>query len=166
MKRIIPLILTLLLGTVSYGQEIADSLYVPAAVDSTLRGRDIINVIQGAGGKSTVYQGVSVGTAFRQYVSKNASKPMQGYRIRVYYDSDRTSRGVSESVARTIAARYPGLKVYRTFDSPNFKVAVGDFRTKDEAFSLFKRLKSQYPAAFIIKENINYPLVDADLILQ
>ena len=65
-----------------------------------------------------------------------------------------------------IAGRYPGLKVYRTFDSPNFKVAVGDFRTKDEALALFKRLKSQYPAAFIIKENINYPLVDADLILQ
>lgn len=166
MKRIIPVILALFAGVLSYSQEISDSLYVPAAVDSTLQGRDIINVIQSADGNSTVYQSASVGVAFRQYVARNASKPMQGYRIRVYYDSDRTSRGVSESIARQIAGRYPGLKVYRTFDSPNFKVAVGDFRTKDEALALFKRLKSQYPAAFIIKENINYPLVDADLILQ
>ena len=56
--------------------------------------------------------------------------------------------------------------MYRTFESPNFKVSVGDFRSKDEALRLFNELKVQYPAAFLIKENINYPLVDPDVIFQ
>jgi hypothetical protein len=45
-------------------------------------------------------------------------------------------------------------------------VTVGDFRTKDEALRLFNELKILYPSAFIIKENINYPLVDADAIFD
>ena len=65
-----------------------------------------------------------------------------------------------------VAGRYPGVKVYRTFESPNFKVSVGDFRTKDEALRLFNELKILYPTAFIIKENINYPLIDADAIFN
>ena len=47
--------------------------------------------------------------------------------------------------------------MYRTFESPNYKVTVGDFRSKDEALGIYNALKGTYPTAYIIKETINYP---------
>ena len=47
--------------------------------------------------------------------------------------------------------------MYRSFESPNYKVCIGDFRTKDEALGIYNALKGTYPTAYIIKESINYP---------
>ena len=63
----------------------------------------------------------------------------------------------SGCTTRTTRTRGTGIGVYRTFESPNFKVCVGDFRTKDEALKLYHALKSSYPTAIILKETINYP---------
>jgi hypothetical protein len=55
---------------------------------------------------------------------------------------------------------YHGIRAYRTYANPYFKVTVGDFRTKSEAMELLSRIKSIFPAAFVVKENISYPVVD------
>ena len=123
-------------------------------VDSTLMGRSIMSVL-GSGVK--VNQSPSMRSAFDSYVSNNASKKMSGYRIRVYYENGQNARNRSEAISRSISAAYPGMGVYRTFESPNFKVCVGDFRTKDEALKVYHSLKSSYPTAIILKETINYP---------
>ena len=125
-----------------------------ARVDSTLAGRNIMSVL-GSGVK--VNQSLAMRNAFDNYVSNNASKKMSGYRIRVYYENGQNARGRSEAISRSISAAYPGMGVYRTFESPNFKVCVGDFRTKDEALKVFHSLKATYPTAIILKETINYP---------
>ncbi len=123
-------------------------------VDSTLLGRSVLSVL---GSGVTVNQSAAMKSAFDSYVSANASKKVSGYRIRVYYENSQNARNRSESIARTISGTYPGIGVYRTFESPNFKVCVGDFRTKDEALKLYHALKSSYPTAIILKETINYP---------
>ena len=96
-------------------------------------------------------------SAFDNYVSNNASKKLTGYRIRVYFENGQNARNRSEAVARSISGAYPGIGVYRTFESPNFKVCVGDFRTKDEALKVYHSLKGAYPTAIILRETINYP---------
>lgn len=123
-------------------------------VDSTILGRNVLSVL---GSGVTVNQSAAMKSAFDSYVSANASKKVSGYRIRVYYENSQNARNRSESIARTISGTYPGIGVYRTFESPNFKVCVGDFRTKDEALKLYHALKSSYPTAIILKETINYP---------
>lgn len=125
-----------------------------AQVDSTLVGRSVLSVL---GSGVTVNQSSAMKSAFDSYVSANASKRVTGYRIRVYYENNQNARNRSEAIARTISGTYPGIGVYRTFESPNFKVCVGDFRTKDEALKLYHALKSSYPTAIILKETINYP---------
>ena len=52
---------------------------------------------------------------------------------------------------------HPETGVYRSFETPNYKVTIGDFRTKDEALRIYNALKGTYPTAYIIKENINFP---------
>ena len=125
-----------------------------AQVDSTLVGRSVLSVL---GSGVSVNQSSAMKSAFDSYVSANASQRVSGYRIRVYYENNQNARNRSEAIARSISGTYPGIGVYRTFESPNFKVCVGDFRTKDEALKLYHALKSSYPTAIILKETINYP---------
>ena len=123
-------------------------------VDSTLLGRSALSIL---GPGVTVNQSRAMRTAFDSYVASNASKKLTGYRIRVYFDNGQNARNRSEAIARSISNAYPGMGVYRTFESPNFKVTVGDFRTKDEALKVYHALKATYPTALILKETINYP---------
>ena len=123
-------------------------------VDSTLMGRSIMSVM---GSGVTVNQSRTMRSALDNYVSNNAAKKLTGYRIRVYFDNGQSARMRSESIARSISNAFPGIGVYRTFESPNFKVTVGDFRTKDDALKVYHALKATYPTAIILRETINYP---------
>ena len=125
-----------------------------AQVDSTLMGRSILSVL---GSGVTVNQSRSMRSAFDNYVSNNAGKKLSGYRIRVYFDNGQSARTRSEAIARSVSNAFPGIGVYRTFESPNYKVSVGDSRTKDEALKVFHTLKATYPTALLLKETINYP---------
>jgi len=154
MKKVwMTVLLALLSGMVLRAQESRVDTGSPQ-VDSTLVNRNILSLM---GPGVTVNQSRTLRNAFDQYVSANASKRMTGYRIRVYYENGQNARGRSEAIARTISATYPGLGVYRTFESPNFKVCVGDYRTKDDALRMYHALKAQYPTALILRETINYP---------
>lgn len=154
MKRFLILLLLLVSGIALRAQEYRVDTLKVSQVDSTLVGRDILSVL---GGGVTVNQSQSMQAAFDRYLAGNAAKKMSGYRIRVFFDNSQNARAKSESIARSISAAYPGIGVYRTFASPNFKVSVGDFRTKDEALKVYQALKASYPTALILKETINYP---------
>ena len=84
---------------------------------------------------------------------------MQGYRVRIFFDSDRTARSRSEAIAAGFSERYPEIPVYRSHVSPYFKVTVGDFRTRDEAQRFASKLTNSgaYRYVFVVKEQINYP---------
>ena len=152
-KFLIIAILALLPGLVLRAQEYrVDN--GSSQVDSTLMGRSILSVL---GPGVTVNQSRSMRSALDGYISNNAAKKLTGYRIRVYFDNGQSARMRSESIARSVSSAFPGIGVYRTFESPNFKVTVGDFRTKDEALKVYHSLKATYPTAIILRETINYP---------
>lgn len=150
MKRIL-LILSLL--AVSAVALQAQETETTAPVDSTLLGRNILTLM-GSGVEIT--QSTTVQQALDNYIQSNAHKPITGYRIRVFYDNGPQARVKSETIERTLQQQF-NAAVYRSFESPNYKVTVGDFRTKDEALRIYNALKGTYPTAYIIKEPINYP---------
>jgi len=137
--------------------DVLDSLvYVPAAsLDSTLVGKDIISLLD-----ADVRQSGAIRSALASRISANASRTITGYRVRIFFDNKQDARGASEAAANRFRASYPGIGTYRSFANPFFKVTVGDFRTKSEAMQLLQKIKGSYPSAFIVKENINYPVVD------
>ena len=125
-----------------------------APLDSTLLGKDIFTLM---GDGVRVQQSPAVRQAVLRYVQSNGEKPLSGFRIRVFYDNSPQARTRSESIEKSLKEQYPELEVYRGFESPNYKVFIGDFRSKDEALRVFNALKKTYPTAYIIKETINYP---------
>lgn len=151
MKRILVILVLLTVSIAASAQ--LDSL-TRASMDTTLVGRDIMSLV---GGKVTVTQSLPVRTALNNYIRTNSGKKIQGYRIRVFYDNSPQARTRSEGIAAYLRSQYPENGVYRTFEAPNYKVTVGDFRSKEEALKIYMSLKGIYPTAYIIKENINYP---------
>lgn len=136
-------------------ETVTDSLvYVPAAsVNSTLAGRNIFGLVN-------VHQSQDMAGAMNSKIERNKGKRMAGYRVRIFFDNKQNARTASEAAMNRFSAAYPGHGVYRSFASPYFKVTVGDFRTKSEAMQMMLRIKSDFPSAFVVKENINYPIVD------
>jgi len=160
MKRTIIIIaLALLLPSIGLKaqdvvDERADSLNtLSTVVDTDLLGKDILTVI---GPGVTIMQSESLKNAFAKYVRTNATKPMAGYRIRVFFESGQQARARSLSVANTLKKQYPNMGVYQNFDSPNFQVFLGDFRTRHDAMRTFNEVRVAYPTAMIMRQNINY----------
>lgn len=151
MKRTILIITALLLSCAALS---AQDTTRTAPVDSTLLGRDILSVL---GSGAQVEQSNTIRQALQQYTLSNAEKPISGYRIRVFYDNGPQARVKSENIEQTLQKQFPEVLVYRSFESPNYKVSIGDFRSKDEALRIYNALKGTYPTAYIIKESINYP---------
>ena len=125
-------------------------------VDSVLLGRDIFSALPE---RVVVRQDAAVRQALVRHVEKNASKSYSGFRIRLYFASSRTAREESASVIRRFSAMYPGIQAYRTYASPNFKVSVGNFRTRLEAEALLRQIKADFPDAFIVRERFKYPSI-------
>ena len=147
MKRFLLIISLLVLGTASLRAQETE------VMDSTLLGRNILSVI---GSGVQISQSPAIREAMAEYIRINANKPLTGYRIRVFYDNGPQARAKSEAIEKTLQQQFKAA-VYRSFESPNYKVTVGDFRTKDEALRIYNALKGTYPTAYIIKETINYP---------
>ena len=154
MKRVLVILLLALLPSLALRAQEYRVDNGSTQVDSTLLGRNILSVL---GSGVTVNQSRAMCSAFDRYVANNASKKLTGYRIRVYFENGQNARNRSEAVARSISGAFPGIGVYRTFESPNFTVCVGDFRTKDEALKVYHSLKGAYHTAIILRETINYP---------
>ena len=148
------------------GYELADSVvYRPAAVaDSSLVGRSIFEIMpskaKGASAEVNVYQSAVIGKSMDGHVSTNAQRPLSGYRVRIFFDNRQSARNESETTLKRFEALYHDVSAYRSYANPYFKVTVGDFRTKSEAMELLERIKNEFPSAFVVKENINFPVVD------
>lgn len=133
-----------------------------AAVDSTLLGADIFSLISrkdAGSGSATINQSYEIRNALSRHIVANSSRKMQGYRVRIFFDSDQNARAKSEAVAASFSESYPGIRVYRSHVSPYFKVTVGDFRTRADAQRFASRLTNSgaYRYVFVVKEQINYP---------
>ena len=150
------------------GYELVDSVvYIHSSgVDTLLSGKDIFHVmpLRANGGKADVeiYQSQTVASALRKQVAANAGRAMAGYRVRIFFDNRQSARVESEAALKKFEAMYHDVKAYRTYANPYFKVTVGDFRTKSEAMALLSRIKSEFPSAFVVKENIGFPVVDKE----
>ncbi len=148
------------------GYELADSVVYRhvEGVDTLLAGRDVFHVMplkaKGDNADVEIYQSQEVAEALRNQVEDNARRPVAGYRVRIFFDNRQTARTESEETLKKFESLYHDVRAYRTYANPYFKVTVGDFRTKSEAMELLSRIKSIFPSAFVVKENISYPVVD------
>lgn len=175
MKKIVISVMAMLFGFAAFAQEIVvpagyelvDSLVyrIVSQVDSTLAGKDVFesmpSMSKGGNADVLIRQDANLARAMRSFVEDNGQRTITGYRVRVFFDNKQTARAESEETLKRFRALFPGIEAYRTYANPYFKVTVGNFRTKSEAMAKLEDIKSFFPSAFVIKENIDFPLVDS-----
>ena len=80
-----------------------------------------------------------------------------GFRLEIFFGSDNKAREQATRVKHEFNLIYPEIPAYVLFQTPNFKVRIGDFRNKSEALKSKSTISIKYPNAFIVKDNIRFP---------
>ncbi|MEG1586824.1 MAG: SPOR domain-containing protein [Bacteroidales bacterium] len=88
----------------------------------------------------------------------------RGYRIQIFSgNNQRESKNEAYSKETQIKSIFPMMETYVTFQSPFWKLRVGNFRTSEEAHAKLRELKQAFPKwkeMFIVRENVKFPLND------
>ena len=82
-------------------------------------------------------------------------RTVPGFRIQIASLSGANSKAAAFALKNKFKELYPEVEAYLVFDEPNFKVKVGDFRTRLEAYAFLQQIKEVYKG-YIVRDNI-YP---------
>jgi hypothetical protein len=82
---------------------------------------------------------------------KRTNGESDGYRVKIHFSADKTK---AREVQSKFSMKYSDVSTYEEYQQPNFVIIVGDFKTKLEAYELLKKIKEDYPYAFIVKSKV------------
>jgi hypothetical protein len=91
--------------------------------------------------------------------NNKTNNSIDGFRVEIFFSSDVDAKQKALRKKVEFLSIYPENTVHVLYVSPNFRVRVGDFRTKNEALKLYKEIKTTYPVAFIVTDEIDFPLM-------
>jgi len=80
-----------------------------------------------------------------------------GFRLEIFFSSDNNAREQAMRVRNEFNLIFPDITNYLLFQTPNFKIRIGDFRNKSEALKIKAHITLKYPNAFIVKDIIRFP---------
>ena len=107
-------------------------------------------------GKLKVVGDVAVDRMIEKHIELNSRVgTIPGYRVQIASFSGASSKTSAFNLRDSFMSDFPTVQAYVVFDEPNFKVKVGDFRTKLEAYAFLQQVKDTYKG-YIVKDNI-YP---------
>lgn len=102
-------------------------------------------------------------TILERHIEYNEmSRSIQGYRVKVNSFTGGNAKSKAFALKDDLQEKYPSVRAYVTFDEPDFIVKAGDFLTKLDAYALFSKLKPLCPAAQIIRDWINNPVLSEE----
>lgn len=88
------------------------------------------------------------------FAEENKSKKsLAGYRVQIFFGD----RNQANSVKTEFLKEHSGTDTYLTYLAPNFRVRVGNFRTKLNADAFLHQIKKDYPTAYVVKDEIELP---------
>jgi len=113
-------------------------------------------------GKVEVIKDARIDTfaAHRLELNKGAdAMTINGFRVQIFTGENRKD---AYNAQAKFQEQFPDTKSYIIYNEPNFKVRVGDFRTRLDAEKLQNDLKKLFTGMFIIQEKITPPKPDTD----
>lgn len=96
----------------------------------------------------------------KNIVVNEAKKSFRGYRIQIFSVSGVNSKDKANKARAELLMDNPDIQVYLVYIEPYFKVRVGDFLTKLDALYFLQSILKDYPFAFVVADNINYPTIE------
>jgi len=82
---------------------------------------------------------------------------IEGWRINIFFEAGNNSKRLAVEAKSQFVNMYSDVPCYLVFQEPYYKVRVGDYRTKMEAEKFLHQIEREYPNAFVVKGDINFP---------
>lgn len=110
-------------------------------------------------GKITIVQDAQITELVNRHVQINVDNESQieGWRIQIYNSSGSESKKEALEIRNKFLAKYPDIKAYTVYQPPFFKIRVGNFRTREEAFFYFKEIVKDFPISYLVQGKIDLP---------
>lgn len=114
---------------------------------------------QNDSGGVEIIQDARIQSVLNKYVEVNTKKngKIAGYRVQIHFGSDRAK---AKEIKSKFLLKHNDVPAYDPYEQPNFKVRVGDFRTKLEAYKFMKEIMDEFPGCFIVQDDIELPRLD------
>lgn len=81
--------------------------------------------------------------------------PRKGFRVQIYLGE----RKSAEETKRTFLQKNPDTPAYLSWLAPNWRLRVGDCRTRLEAERMLRDLRAAYPGSYIVPDEIEMPVI-------
>jgi hypothetical protein len=79
---------------------------------------------------------------------------MKGYRVQIHFGAEKAK---ALEVKTKFISQSHKVGAYLDYQQPYFKIRVGDFRTKLEAYKFLQEIDGDFPGAFIVNDDIELP---------
>lgn len=90
----------------------------------------------------------------RQIAINSVKMTMPGYRVQIFYGGQRAK---ATEIRSAFIKKFPTTPAYLIYQQPNFKVRIGDFKTRLEAMQFLDLIQENYSSAFIVKDDVKLP---------
>lgn len=123
----------------------------PVGLDALTRKAAVEPISEPAEGESSVRDNID---------SDVTATRVAGYRVQVFSDNNqRTAKGEARSKERQLREAFPDFGTYIVYNSPFWRLKVGDFRTQHEAEAAADDIKSRFPAfareVRVVRDRVN-----------
>lgn len=90
----------------------------------------------------------------RRTEMNRAKATISGYRIQIFFSSQRAA---AQDERQRFMSKYPEHEAYLIYQQPYFKVRIGDFRTRLEAYRFYQQIVREFQSVFIVADEVNLP---------
>ncbi|MFA6058896.1 MAG: SPOR domain-containing protein [Taibaiella sp.] len=77
---------------------------------------------------------------------------VRGFRVQIYNGNDR--KKASQAKLDFMRA-FPGVRSYLVYNNPQFRVRVGDFKSRREAMDLYNKVSARFNPCMIVPDVVN-----------
>lgn len=81
---------------------------------------------------------------------------INGYRIQIAAYSGVNSKSQAEYAKNSFSSLFPYTKAYLIYNEPYFKVRVGNYYSRLQAYKDLETIRLTYPSAYIVPDKISY----------
>lgn len=108
----------------------------------------------GRTGTITLHEEPAAAEAVRRSQSQNARLRFKGWRVCIFSDNRADAREGAFAAIKTFKENFPDIPLYNGYESPYFRVSVGNCTTTEEAIILLEQVRSHFPKAFVKQEQL------------
>lgn len=92
------------------------------------------------------------------YVRMNERRKIEGYRVQIFNGQRSTANEMRTKCLRL----FPDMLSMVIFETPDYKLQVGNYRTLYEAEEALQAIRKEFPGAFIVETDIDPPALEEE----